>query len=320
MQLPFTPLVASLPSTIPFVGPESIERATGSRFEARIGANESAFGVSPIASAAMQEAVADLAWYSDPENHDLREAIAHHHGVQPSEIAIAAGIDDLLGLAVRAFIDRGEVAVASLGAYPTFIYHLDGFGCRLQSTPYRDGHNDLDALSRLAQTPDVRIIYLSNPDNPTGTWHTTADITRFIETLPDHCIFILDEAYAEFAPKDALPPIHPLHPRTIRMRTFSKAHGLAGARSDTPFVLPKSPQDSTKSDYTSASTESPRSALRPHSETSNSSRTSCAVYRKDADSMSPWVRNSTCPPFRQPQTSSPSTQDPSTAPTGSSIA
>ena len=230
MQLPFTPLVASLPSTIPFVGPESIERATGSRFEARIGANESAFGVSPIASAAMQEAVADLAWYSDPENHDLREAIAHHHGVQPSEIAIAAGIDDLLGLAVRAFIDRGEVAVASLGAYPTFIYHLDGFGCRLQSTPYRDGHNDLDALSRLAQTPDVRIIYLSNPDNPTGTWHTTADITRFIETLPDHCIFILDEAYAEFAPKDALPPIHPLHPRTIRMRTFSKAHGLAGAR------------------------------------------------------------------------------------------
>lgn len=230
MQLPFTPLVASLPSAIPFVGPESIERKTGAPFEARIGANESAFGVSPVAVAAMKEAVTDLPWYNDPENHDLREAIAGHHGVQPSEIAVAAGIDDLLGLAVRAFIDRGEAAVVSLGAYPTFVYHLEGFGCRNSSAPYRNGKNDLDALSRLAQSPDVRIVYLSNPDNPTGTWYTASDITAFIDTLPDHCVFILDEAYAEFATDEAILPIRPIHPRVIRMRTFSKAHGMAGAR------------------------------------------------------------------------------------------
>jgi histidinol-phosphate aminotransferase len=230
MSLPFTSLVASLPSAIPFVGPESIERKTGARFEARVGANESAFGVSPIAVSAMKEAVEDLAWYNDPENHDLRQALAKHHGIASSEIAIAAGIDDLLGLAVRAFIDRGESAVASLGAYPTFIYHLNGFGCRFSSAPYIDGRNDLDALSELAQAPDVRIVYLSNPDNPTGTWFSGSNITSFVNALPDHCIVILDEAYTEFAPEDAAPPIHPIHPRVIRMRTFSKAHGLAGAR------------------------------------------------------------------------------------------
>jgi len=230
MHVPFTQLVASLPSAIPFVGPESIERSTGKTFEARIGANESAFGVSPIAIAAMKEAITDLPWYNDPENHDLRGAIARHHGVQTSEIAIAAGIDDLLGLAVRAFVDRGETTVASLGAYPTFIYHVEGLGCRLSSAPYVDGRNDLEKLSELAQNSDVRIVYLSNPDNPTGTWHTTPEIATFIDTLPDHCIFILDEAYAEFATDEAILPIHPIHPRVIRMRTFSKAHGLAGAR------------------------------------------------------------------------------------------
>lgn len=230
MGLPFTSLVSNLPSAIPFVGPESLERRTRATFEARIGANESAFGVSPVAVEAMRAAVPDLAWYNDPENHDLREALAVHHRVDTSEIAIAAGIDDLLGLTVRAFVDRGQTAVASLGAYPTFIYHVDGFGCRLATTPYKDGRNDLSALSDLAQNPDVRVVYLSNPDNPTGTWHTAADITFFVETLPDHCVFILDEAYAEFAPDEALPPIHPIHPRVVRMRTFSKAHGLAGAR------------------------------------------------------------------------------------------
>ena len=122
------------------------------------------------------------------------------------------------------------VAVASLGAYPTFIYHVNGFGCKLSSAPYVDGRNDLDALSTLAQSEDVRIVYLSNPDNPTGTWYSTGALSRFIDTLPDHCVFILDEAYTEFAPEEATPPIQPIHPRVIRMRTFSKAHGLAGAR------------------------------------------------------------------------------------------
>lgn len=215
---------------MPFVGPETIERQNGATFEARIGANESAFGVSPVAAKVMKIAVDDLAWYNDPANFDLREALAAHHGVSSAEIAIAAGIDDLLGLTVRAFIDRGETAVASLGAYPTFVYHVHGFGCRMLSAPYVDGKNDLGALLDLARSDDVKVIYLSNPDNPTGTWHSAQEIEVLVAQLPEHCVLILDEAYAEFMPDDAIPPVCPIHPRVIRMRTFSKAHGMAGAR------------------------------------------------------------------------------------------
>lgn len=226
----FTSIVSSLPSTIPFVGPEAIERRVGREFEARLGANESAFGVSPKAVEAMRAASACVSWYNDPENHDLRAALAARHSVETHEIAIVAGIDDLLGLIVRLFVDRGESVVASLGAYPTFVYHVNGFGCKLVTRPYREGRNDYGALLDAVEEADARLLYLSNPDNPAGTWLTRSEIGELIVRLPERCVLILDEAYAEFAPDEAIPPIHPIHPRVIRARTFSKVYGMAGAR------------------------------------------------------------------------------------------
>ena len=93
-----TPLAASLPATVPFVGPETQERAMGRRFVARIGANESVFGPSPSAVAAMAEAAAEAWMYGDPEIHDLKAALAAHHGVSPQNIVVGEGIDGLLGL------------------------------------------------------------------------------------------------------------------------------------------------------------------------------------------------------------------------------
>ncbi len=100
-EIPFTALVRSLPATVPFVGPEAIERQRGRTFAARIGANESAFGVSPKAAAAMREAVGRVSWYGDPESFDLRQALAAKHGVAMDEICVGGGIDELLGLVVR---------------------------------------------------------------------------------------------------------------------------------------------------------------------------------------------------------------------------
>ena len=98
---PFTEIVDGLPATIPFVGPETLERQRGKTFQARIGANESAFGVSPKAAQAMREAIANIAWYADPEGHDLRDALAARYGVEIEEVCLGAGIDELLGLVVR---------------------------------------------------------------------------------------------------------------------------------------------------------------------------------------------------------------------------
>jgi histidinol-phosphate aminotransferase len=226
----FTETVAALPATVPFVGPEAMERRNGRPFRARIGANESVFGPSPKAIAAMQDAVADLWMYGDSSGHDLRNALAAHHGVAPENIVIGAGIDGLLDSTVRLLVAPGDDVVTSDGAYPTFNYHVAGYGGTLHKVPFRDDHEDLEALAAAAQRLRPKLVYLSNPDNPMGSWHDAEAIMAFADALPAGTLLLLDEAYADFAPDGVVPPLDVADRRVIRMRTFSKAYGLAGAR------------------------------------------------------------------------------------------
>ncbi len=227
---PVVPTIAALPATVPFLAPEAIERQTGRTLVLRLGANESTFGPSPRAAAAMQAAAARVNWYGDPESYELRAALAAHHGVSMECLVVGSGIDDLLGLIVRTFVDRGEVAVNSRGGYPTFDYHINGYGGRVEHVPYRDDRNDLEALAAAAKRTGARVVFLANPDNPSGSWHSAGDVLAMLDALPDGCMLLLDEAYSDFAPPDSLPPIDASDPRVIRVRTFSKAHGMAGAR------------------------------------------------------------------------------------------
>jgi histidinol-phosphate aminotransferase len=225
-----TRLADSLPATVPFVGPEAIERRTGRPFLARLGANESGFGPSPRAIAAMQAAAAGAWMYADPEGHDLRMALAAHHGVDPAHIRIGEGIDGLLGLLVRLTVEPGDAVVTSAGAYPTFNYHVAGFGGVLHAVPYAGDHENPVALAAKARETGARLVYLANPDNPMGSWHGAATVQAMIDTLPDGALLVLDEAYIDFAPDGTAPALDPGDPRVIRMRTFSKGYGLAGAR------------------------------------------------------------------------------------------
>ena len=226
----FTGLVDSLPATIPFVGPETLERQRGDTFRVRVGANESAFGVSPKAAEAMRRAIETIAWYNDPEAYDLRSAIAALHGVAIDEVLLGAGIDEMLGNIVRMVIEPGMPVVTSLGAYPTFNYHVAGFGGVLEAVSYRDDRIDLEALLDAVRRVGAPLVYLANPDNPMGTWHDAAGVRAFIDELPESTLLVLDEAYIEFAPESAVFPVKADNPGVIRMRTFSKAHGMAGAR------------------------------------------------------------------------------------------
>ncbi|PRY25540.1 histidinol-phosphate aminotransferase [Aliiruegeria haliotis] len=225
-----TPLAASLPATVPFVGPETQERQRGRPFAARVGANESGFGPAPSVVQAIRNAAPDAWMYGDPESHDLRHALAAHHGIAPETIVVGEGIDGLLGYLVRLLVGPGDSVVTSDGAYPTFNYHVAGFGGTLHKVPYRDDHEDPEALVVRAAETGAKLIYLSNPDNPMGTWHDAETIARTIAAVPEGCVLLLDEAYVEFAPDGTAPPIDPSDARVIRMRTFSKAHGLAGMR------------------------------------------------------------------------------------------
>jgi histidinol-phosphate aminotransferase len=229
-SIPLTQLVNGLPSTVPFVGPEALERQRGVAFKARLGANENGFGPSPSVKRAIAEAASDVWKYCDPENHDLKQALARHHGVRPENIAVGEGIDALFGYAVRMFVEPGITVATSLGAYPTFNFHVAGYGGRLVTTPYVSDREDPASLLELAKREKARLIFFANPDNPMGSWWRSQAVEDLISNIPDGAILILDEAYGEFAPPDTLPPLHLDNPKLLRFRTFSKAYGLAGAR------------------------------------------------------------------------------------------
>ena len=231
MQGPrYTTVVGPLPSTVPFVGPETQERRRGRVFRARIGANENVFGPSPRAVAAMAKAAAECWKYCDPENHDLKAALAAIHGVAPENVVVSEGIDALLGYTVRLVVEPGTPVVSSLGAYPTFNFHVAGVGGQLVTEPYRHDREDPDALLRAIVRERSPLVYFANPDNPMGTAWPAADVEHFIRRIPDGTLLCLDEAYSEFAPEGTMPPIDVSDPRVLRYRTFSKAYGMAGAR------------------------------------------------------------------------------------------
>lgn len=223
-----TPLASALPSTVPFVGPETQERARGAAFDARLGANESVFGPSPRAIQAMADAGHWM--YGDPESFDLRSALAAHHATTIDHVMVGEGIDGLLGYLVRLCVGPSDAVVTSDGAYPTFNYHVAGFGGTLHKVPYRDDHEDLATLFAKAAEVDAKLVYLANPDNPMGSWYSGAEIAKALDALPKGTLLVLDEAYVECAPHGTSPDLPFDDPRLVRMRTFSKVYGLAGAR------------------------------------------------------------------------------------------
>ncbi|WP_062113872.1 pyridoxal phosphate-dependent aminotransferase [Aureimonas sp. AU40] len=228
--MPFTARTLALPASVPFVGPEALERRLGFHFRARLGANESVFGPSPRVLEAMADAARDSWAYGDPEHHGLRAALAAHHGLDPNCFVTGEGIDGLFGLLAQLTLDPGDTVVTSLGAYPTFNYHVNGHGGVLDFVPYRDDREDAEALAARMAEVRPKLAYFANPDNPTGSWLEAEAVERLMDAVPEGTLLVLDEAYSDLAPASALPPLEPLRPNVLRFRTFSKAYGMAGVR------------------------------------------------------------------------------------------
>jgi histidinol-phosphate aminotransferase len=212
-------------------GPEELARAAGLSTVVRLGSNESPFGPSPKALAALLAAAPGDNRYGDPSLHALRSALAAHHGVAPQNVAVGAGIDDLLGWIVRAYASGGRATVCGLGSFPTFEMHATGYGTKLERVPYRpDGRLDLQAMAAAARRAGGALVFVPNPDNPSGSLQSWSDILAFLDDLPDGSLLIHDEAYANFVAPEHAFPRNAVDPRMLRLRTFSKEYGLAGAR------------------------------------------------------------------------------------------
>ncbi|KAJ1461481.1 putative histidinol aminotransferase [Pelagophyceae sp. CCMP2097] len=226
----FTPIVQQLPAMVPFIAPEEQERVRGRPFAVRLGANESTFGPSPKAVEAIQAAATESWKYGDPKSFELRTELAARHGCSMDNIVVGEGIDGLLSILAGLVVAPGDAVVSSHGTYPTLNFFVAGRGGVLHTVPYTpDGHVDLKALCAKAHEVDAKILYVVNPDNPSGTWRSAAAIEACLEDLPQGCLFVLDEAYVELC--EAPPPHVAVDDlRALRLRTFSKGYGLAGAR------------------------------------------------------------------------------------------
>ena len=203
-----------------------------------LGSNENPHGASPLAVRAAIAALDGAHVYPDPLGGDLKRALADMHGVGTEGILLGNGSHELLMQFAQVFAGPGDEVVASQYGFAVYALAAQAAGATLRLAPAlpRDhtmprGH-DLDALCA-AITPRTRLVYLANPNNPTGTWYSAADFEAFLVDVPAQVLVVVDEAYAEFvdAPDCASAlPLLAKHPNLVVTRTFSKAHALAGLR------------------------------------------------------------------------------------------
>jgi histidinol-phosphate aminotransferase len=219
-----------LDAIVPYKAGES--RLPGHEHPIKLSSNENPLGPSPAARAAFAAAAADLALYPEGSAAALRTAIAGATGLEADRIVCSAGSDELFQLLGRAFLAPGDEIIQS--QYGFLVYRLvaQQCGAHTRAAPDRDYTADVDAMLALVHER-TRIVFLANPNNPTGTYVPAQDIARLHAGLPPHVLLVLDAAYAEYVRRPDYDPGHALareHQNVLVTRTFSKIHGLANAR------------------------------------------------------------------------------------------
>jgi histidinol-phosphate aminotransferase len=198
----------------------------------KLASNENPLGVSPRARAAIAGALDELALYPDGNGYDLKAAIAAKLGVEMAGIVLGNGSNDVLELVARAFLSPGASAVFSQHAFAVYPLVTQATGAVGIETPARAFGHDLDAM-RAAIRDDTRVLFIANPNNPTGTLLAAHALHAFLQSVPQRVVVVLDEAYGEFLAADLQAPSVAWlaeFPNLVLTRTFSKAYGLAGLR------------------------------------------------------------------------------------------
>ncbi len=232
-----TPGVRGLKPYQPGKPIDELEREYGVSNALKLASNENPLGPSPLAVAAAQQAMQDIWLYPDGNGFRLKEKIAACCNVSTDQITLGNGSSDLLDFAVRVFVSPGREVLFSAHSFAIYPILTQAAGGRGIATPAREWGCDLDAL-RAALTGQTALIFIANPNNPTGTWLDGDSLEQFVRTLPDHVMVVIDEAYFEYASSPAVGADgYPntlewveRYPNLIVTRTFSKCYGLAGLR------------------------------------------------------------------------------------------
>ncbi|MBI5173301.1 MAG: histidinol-phosphate transaminase [Candidatus Melainabacteria bacterium] len=225
------PHVESLKPYQPGRPPEQLKKELGIERFVNMASNENPLGPPPSALAAIQENLLDINRYPDLCGTKLREALAERYATKVDNIALGSGSESTMANIIRAFLHDDDEVLTSQGTFIGLYVLVKAQGIKLNTVPLKNYHFDLDAIAD-AVTDKTKIIYLCNPNNPTGTIFTRTEFENFIRKVPDHVLVILDEAYYEFAAHN------PEYPDSMRyrldnvltLRTFAKAYGMAGVR------------------------------------------------------------------------------------------
>lgn len=226
------PCVQKLSPYIPGKPIEELQRELGLSDIIKLASNENPLGPSPKVVEAIQKEISHLTLYPDGNGFVLKQAIANKFNLQLPQITLGNGSNDVLDLIARAYLGPGRNAIFSQYGFAVYPISTQSVGAQGIQVPARDFGHDLDAMAA-AITPETSVVFVANPNNPTGTWFTRAELQSFLDKVPERVIVVLDEAYTEYVDKPDFPngfDYLAAHPNLVVTRTFSKAYGLAGLR------------------------------------------------------------------------------------------
>ena len=198
----------------------------------KMASNENPLGPSPRALEAIRGALNDLHYYPDGSGFELKAILARKLGVAAENLVLGNGSNDVLELVARAFLTGADSAVYSQHAFLVYPLVVQAIGARHIEVPARNYGNDLDALAAAVRA-DTKVVFLANPNNPTGTFDPWDKVRAFVERIPRRVLVVIDEAYGEYLPEALQSPTPrwiEKHPNLVVSRTLSKAFGLAGLR------------------------------------------------------------------------------------------
>lgn len=211
---------------------DELQRELGLTKIVKLASNENPLGPGMCALGACAMGVRDLTRYPDANGFELKRAIAEKFGVQPQQITLGNGSNDLIDLVARVYLAPNTSSVFSQYAFVCYPIATQACGARAIVTPAKAWGHDLDAMAAAIEA-DTRIVFIANPNNPTGTWLSRDAIVNFMKRVPEQVIVVLDEAYTEFAEHPDFPnglELQRDYPNLVVLRTFSKAYGLAALR------------------------------------------------------------------------------------------
>lgn len=226
------PQLLSLKAYSPGKSIDEVKRQYGLTKIVKLASNENPFGCSEKVGEALTSLADQFALYPDGAAYALRQKVAQHVGVQPEQLLFGSGLDEVIQVISRALLAEGTNTVMAKPTFSQYRHHAIIENAELREIPLKDGTHDLEAM--LGQVDEnTKIVWICNPNNPTGTYVNEADLISFLNRVPKTALVIMDEAYYEYATADDYPNTISLldqYENLIVLRTFSKAYGLAAFR------------------------------------------------------------------------------------------